>query len=314
MSAFASTLRRQNLELTRAQATTLQVNVGYLCNQACRHCHLEAGPQRPEVMDAATVEEVLAYARRGGFQVVDITGGAPELNPNLERLLRGAAQAAPRVMLRANLTALAQRPGLAELLAGLRVAIMASFPSLSAQQTDAQRGGGVFEGSLEGLRLLNRLGYGLEGSDLELNLVVNPAGSFNAPDQAATEKRYRQIMASRWGLSFHSLFALANVPLGRFKTWLEQSGGCQAYVERLAAGFNPCALAGVMCRSLVSVAWNGLLYDCDFNQAAGLPLGGSPLHVSQMTGPPPPGQAIAVGDHCYTCTAGAGFTCGGAIV
>ncbi|MBI4798936.1 MAG: arsenosugar biosynthesis radical SAM protein ArsS [Desulfarculus sp.] len=307
---FAQTLRRHQLDLTRGQTTVLQVNLGLLCNQACRHCHLSAGPGRGEVMDTATVQEVLAYARRGGFATVDITGGAPELNPNLEILLEGLRGLACRVILRANLTALLSPPhrGLIPRLAAGRVAITASFPSLSAQQAQAQRGEGVFEQSLNCLRLLNQAGYGQPGTNLQLDLVVNPAGAFQPPEQAPTEKRFRQVLAQRWGIAFNSLHVFANVPLGRFKDWLVETGGHEAYVRRLAEGFNPCALPGVMCRGLLSVAWDGFLYDCDFNQAAGLPLGGQRTHVSQMEGPPPVGQAIAVGEHCFTCTAGAGFT------
>jgi radical SAM/Cys-rich protein len=308
--AFGQTLRRHQLELLRGQTTVLQVNVGLACNQACRHCHLEAGPARSEAMDSATVDAVLAYARRGGFQVVDITGGAPELNPNLERMIEVFSGLAPRVILRANLTALGspEHRGLIPGLAARKVAITASFPSLNAQQAEAQRGPGTFQRSLESLRLLNQAGYGQAGSGLELDLVVNPVGAFQAPDQAATAKRFRQVLASRWGLGFNQLHVFANVPLGRFKTWLMDTGGLEAYMRRLVEGFNPCAVAGVMCRSLVSVAWDGYLHDCDFNLAAGLALGGRRVHVSQVPGPPPPGQAIAVGEHCYTCTAGAGFT------
>lgn len=308
--SFSQTLRQQKLELCRGQTTVLQVNLGLLCNQTCRHCHLCAGPQRPEIMDAAIVQEVLAYARRGSFATVDITGGAPELNPNIEQLLEGLRGVAPRVILRANLTALLTPQGrrLWPLLLAGRVAITASLPSLNPQQAESQRGSNTFEQSLECLRMLNQTGYGQPQSGLELDLVVNPAGAFQAPEQAPTEKRYRQMLAQRWGISFNHLHVFANVPLGRFKQWLLNSGGYQAYVERLAQGFNPCTLHGVMCRGLVSVGWDGQLYDCDFNQAAGLPLGGHATHVSQMAGPPPAGQAIAVGEHCFTCTAGAGFT------
>lgn len=307
---FAQNLRRHHLELARGQTTVLQVNLGLKCNQVCRHCHLRAGPGRTEVMGAATAQETLAYARRGGFATVDITGGAPELNPNLEMLLDGLGGLACRVILRANLTALGspEHRRLIPRLAAGQVAVTASFPSLSAQQTQAQRGQDVFERSLECLRLLNQAGYGQPGSDLQLDLVVNPAGAFQPPEQAPTEKRFRQVLTQRWGLAFNSLHVFANVPLGRFKDWLLETGSHEAYLDRLAQGFNPCALPGVMCRGLVSVAWDGYLYDCDFNQAAGLPLGGQKTHISQMAGPPPMGQAIAVGEHCFTCTAGAGFT------
>lgn len=309
MLPFVHTMRERGLTLLRGPTATLQVNLGLKCNQICRHCHLEAGPDRAEMMDLATVEEVAAYTGRGGFAVVDITGGAPELHPHLERLIQGVSGPGRRVMLRANLTALGGRgPGLMEFLAGRAVTVVASFPSLSQAQAEAQRGSGVFQGSLETLRALNGLGYGRPGGGLELNLVVNPGGAFLPPDQAATERRFRAELARRWGLAFNQLFCFANAPLGRFKTWLVQSGNYEEYLERLAAQFNPCATAGLMCRGLVSVSWQGHLYDCDFNQAAGLPLGGRPTHVAEMAGPPQEGAPIAVGEHCYTCTAGAGFT------
>lgn len=310
MAAFAQTLRRHNLELVRNETTVLQVNVGRLCNQACRHCHHEAGPERTEVMDRRTVEEVIAYAGRGGFAAADITGGAPELNPHVCRLVDGLAQAAPRVMFRANLTALLRHApaGLWELLAAHRVEVMASLPSPNPAQAEAQRGAGTFADSLEALRRLNALGYGQPGSGLALNLVANPGGSYLPPDQAGSERRFREVLARKWGLAFNHLLMFANAPLGRFKRWLRGRGDYEGYLDKLEAGFNPCAVQGVMCRTLVSVAWDGLLYDCDFNLAAGLPLGGRRVHVAQMPGPPPPGQPIAVGEHCYSCTAGSGFT------
>ncbi len=310
MPAFAQTLRQHNLELARGVTTVLQVNVGRLCNQSCRHCHHSAGPNCHEVMDRATVEEVIAYAGRGGFAVVDITGGAPELNPHVCRLLEGAAETAPRVLFRANLTALLRHApaGLWELLAARRVEVVASFPSLNPGQAEAQRGSGVFEDSVAALARLNALGYGRPGSGLELSLVANPSGAVTAPDQAATERRYREVMARKWGLAFTRLHVFNNVPLGRFKTWLADRGDYQAYLDKLVAGFNPCTLEGVMCRSLVSVDWQGHIFDCDFNQAAGLPMNGRRIHVDDMTGLPPLGQPIALGDHCFTCTAGAGFT------
>lgn len=309
MPTFLQTLHGRGLALNRGPTTTLQVNLGLKCNQACRHCHLEAGPTRQELMDAATVQEVIAYAGRSGFNAVDITGGAPELNPHLERLIEGVGPLAVRVMLRANLTALDERgQGLMDFLAQRQVVIVASFPALSPAQTEAQRGVGVFDRSLETLRRLNELGYGQEGSGLELNLVSNPTGAFLPPDQAAQERRFRQDLARRWGLAFSHLYCFANAPLGRFKHWLQGSANYEGYLAKLAQGFNPCALEGVMCRSLVSVSWQGLLYDCDFNLAADLPLGGRPTHVSHMPGPPTEGWPIAVGEHCFTCTAGAGFT------
>jgi radical SAM/Cys-rich protein len=307
---FSSTLSTHGLTLTRDVTRTLQINTGLLCNQACRHCHLDAGPGRKENMHADTVREVLSYARRGRFETVDITGGAPELNPNIENLIKGASSLAPRIMLRSNLSVLndGKREGLIELLTSLRVVIVSSFPSLNELQADAQRGGGVFEASINALKKLNQIGYGHDGTGLELNLVSNPTGAFLPPSQTATEDRFRNVLKKKWGIVFNSLFSFANVPLGRFRRWLLESGNYEGYMDRLYARFNPCAVDAVMCRTLVSVSWDGYLYDCDFNLARGLHMGGRRVHVSEMPGPPEEGTHIATADHCYTCTAGAGFT------
>ncbi|MBU2550034.1 MAG: arsenosugar biosynthesis radical SAM protein ArsS [Proteobacteria bacterium] len=307
---FAQALARHGLTLTRGLTTTLQINVGLRCNQVCRHCHLEAGPFREEAMDERTVRQVLDYAVRAGFETADVTGGAPELNPHLPLLLEGLAAAAPRVMFRANLTALMEDrfKGLLDLLVTHRVIIVASFPALNPAQTDAQRGRGVFDRALAALKELNDRGYGRPDTGLELNLVSNPSGAFLPPDQAGPEKRFRRIMEQKWGAVFNHLYTFANVPLGRFKDWLRDSGNYEGYIERLARSFNPCAVEGLMCRNLVSVNWEGRLFDCDFNIAAGLPLPGDRPHVTAMAGPPEPGSPIAAADHCYTCTAGAGFT------
>jgi len=307
---FSRFLYEKGLQLTRKQTTTLQVNVGLLCNQACRHCHLDAGPGRREMMKGETVEEVAAYARRGGFETVDITGGAPELNPHLATLIEKLSPAGSRVMLRSNLTALndGKRDFLMEFCRAERVVIVASFPSLDLSQTESQRGEGTFGESITALRRLNALGYGQEGSGLEIDLVSNPTGAFLPPSQAEAEKRFRRELERRWGIAFNHLYTFSNVPLGRFRAWLKCSGNFRTYMERLAAQFNPCAFEGLMCRSLVSVSWDGYLYDCDFNLAERLPMDGVKIHVSEMTGPPGPGTPIAVSDHCYACTAGTGFT------
>ncbi|MBI5583022.1 MAG: arsenosugar biosynthesis radical SAM protein ArsS [Deltaproteobacteria bacterium] len=303
------------LTLVRGDTTTLQINMGLLCNQACRHCHLEAGPQRREIMSAGTVEELIAYSRRGNFLTADITGGAPELNPHLIRLIDGLAPQVKRIMVRSNLTALTDGPqtSLLEFFKERRVVVIASFPSLQPAQTDSQRGSGVFQNSLDSLRRLNALGYGREGGDLELNLVSNPGGAFLPPAQEEAEKRFRRELKTRWGLSFNHLYVFANVPLGRYRNWLDQSGNLESYQQKLVSCFNPAALGGVMCRYQISVSWEGLLYDCDFNLALDLPYGGRKVHVSAMDGPPPIGTPIQIGDHCYACTAGRGFSCGGAI-
>jgi len=310
VAPFSLSLSRNSLKLNREKTHTLQINVGFLCNQICRHCHLDAGPGRRENMEAGIVSEVISYARRSQFETIDITGGAPELNPNIGKLIEEMTSLAPRIMLRTNLSALndGKRDHLLELLKSYRIVIVASFPSLNELQADSQRGDGIFQISIDALKKLNALGYGHNGSGLELNLVSNPTGAFLPPSQVEMEKRFRQVLKKKWGIVFNNLFNFANVPLGRFRQWLVKSGNFRKYMEKLYSSFNPCSVDGVMCRTLVSVSWDGYLYDCDFNLARGLFMGGRKIHVSEMPGPPEPGTHIATTDHCYTCTAGAGFT------
>jgi radical SAM/Cys-rich protein len=307
---FSKVLSKRGFSLTRKRTTTLQINVGLLCNQECRHCHLGAGPGRREVMSREIADEVVEYAHRVPFETVDITGGAPELNPQLTALIEKLSPVVSRIMLRSNLTALndGKQDGLMEFFRKHRVGVVASFPSLDLPQTESQRGKGTFQESIEVLKRLNSLGYGREGSGLEIDLVSNPAGAFLPPSQTETEMRFRREMEKRWGVAFNHLFAFSNVPLGRFRSWLKRSGNFSRYMERLASQFNPCAVDGLMCRTLVSVSWDGYLYDCDFNLAEGIPLGGKKIHVSEMASVPPPGASIAVSEHCYACTAGTGFT------
>jgi radical SAM/Cys-rich protein len=230
------------------------------------------------------------------------------LVPGIEGFLERLAPLAPRTLFRTNLTALAGRAGLVDLLARLRVVVVASFTSLSASQTDTQRGDGVFDASIAALRMLNAAGYAREGSGLELDLVSNPAGALLPSEQAATEAQFHRELAGARNIAFNQLFTFANVPLGRFRSWLTSSGRLEEYRRQLAGNFNALAVSGLMCRNLVSVSWDGMLYDCDFNLARGLPLGGVRRHVSSAEGAPPPGSIIATGDHCFACTAGAGFT------
>ena len=307
---FRETLLRHRLQLTRDRTTALQVNVGLKCDLACGHCHLECGPHREEVMDGATMAAVVDCARRFGFASIDVTGGAPELVPGIDRLLTALAPLTPRLIVRSNLVAL-NAPGgaaLCELYRDLRVVLVASLPATNASQTEAQRGGGVWERSIAALQRLNGLGYGLEGGPLELDLVSNPVGAFLPAPQRQAEKKFRSDLLRKHGISFHGLYTFANVPLGRFRSFLERSGNLQGYLEKLASGFNPCAVAGLMCRSQLSVDWRGRLYDCDFNLAAGLALGGEATLVSDLSELPPPETKVVVGDHCYACTVGSGFT------
>lgn len=307
---FRQTLAKHGLSLTKVKTTTLQVNVGLLCNQTCRHCHLEAGPKSEEVMSKETVEQVEDLARRFHFEVIDITGGAPEMNPHLVEMIQGLAPLTPRLMLRSNLTALAhgERDHLIDLCKQYGVVIVASFPSLNEAQSESQRGEGVFQESIDVLRKLNSLGYGEPGSGLDLNLVSNPTGAFLPSSQEQLEKRFCQVLQSKWGIVFNNLFTFANVPLGRFRHWLESSGNLDTYLKKLVTSFNPCAIEGLMCRSLISVSWDGYVFDCDFNQAAGLYFGGKKTHISELKELPEPGEPIAISYHCYTCTAGSGFT------
>ncbi len=307
---FAVTLQRHGLDLKRGQTSTLQINVGLLCNQVCRHCHLDAGPRRTEIMSRETVNDVEAFARRAAFQVVDITGGAPELNPNLVGMIKSFSALAPRIIIRSNLTSLADgdRDFVIDVCKSHRVVIVASLPALNSSQVEAQRGKGVFDKSISVLRKLNSLGYGVPGSGLELNLVSNPSGAFLPLAQERAEKKFRFDLERKWGIAFNNLYAFANVPLGRFRNWLIESGNLDTYMGKLASNFNPCAVEGLMCRSLLSISWDGYVFDCDFNQAQDARAPNLKIHVSELSAPPPPGTPVAVSDHCYACTAGSGFT------
>ncbi len=309
-SSFCGTLLAHGLQLTRLQTCTLQVNVGLMCNQSCRHCHLGAGPGKTEVMTKETAAAVARWAKRCGFETIDVTGGAPELNPDIEDIVEMLSPLAPRLIFRSNLTALhtEDKERLLEILRSRGAVIVASFPSLNESQAESQRGDGIFGISIEALRRLNAMGYGKPGSPLELDLVSNPTGAFLAAGQEPSEKRFRRVLENKWGITFNHLFSFSNAPLGRFRRWLIDSGNLDGYMKKLTDAFNPCAVERVMCRSLVSVSWDGILYDCDFNLARRLPLLGRKIHVSEMPGPPEPGSPIATGDHCFSCTAGAGFT------
>jgi radical SAM/Cys-rich protein len=307
---FADALERRGLSLVRGEIATLQVNTGYLCNLRCRHCHLEAGPGRAEIMSRETMTAVVAFARRFPLREIDITGGAPELVPDLPFLIEGLAPLAPRLMLRTNLSALsgAARESLLALCVAHRVVLVASFPSTNPSQADAQRGAGTTEAAIAVLKRLNAAGYGVEGTGLELDLVSNPVGAFLPVSQESAERKFRHDLLRKWGVAFNHLHTFANVPLGRFRSWLLRTGNYERYMKTLTDGFNPSAVERLMCRTLFSVSWDGFLFDCDFNLAVGRPHGGRKVHVSEVHDLPPHGAPIAVGDYCYACTAGSGFT------
>ena len=304
-------------ELRAAPAlTTLQVNVGKLCNQACKHCHVEAGPVRTEIMTRETVVQVLTAVRRFKIPILDITGGAPELNPHFEYLVSEAKGIGAHVMVRHNFT-VQFTPGkesLPEFFRAHRVEVIASLPYFLAGQTDAQRGRGVFDQSVEAMRRLNGVGYADAESGLLLNLVYNPAGAFLPPEQAAIERDFRRELEARYGLRFNNLYTLTNMPIRRFLDYLQRSGNYTRYMDRLVQGFNPATVSGLMCRTLVSVGWDGRLYDCDFNQMLELPLDAAmPRTIAGLNWGRAAERKIVTGAHCFGCTAGAGSSCGGAV-
>ena len=320
MHATFALLKATDFPAIRRHALdTLQVNLGYKCNQSCLHCHVGAGPNRTEMMDAATVEKVLAVLARRNIRTLDLTGGAPELNPEFRPLVVRARALGVRVIDRCNLTILSE-PGqadLAEFLAEHQVEVTASLPCYSPANVDRQRGDGVFERSIAGLQQLNALGYGQDARpDLVLNLVYNPQGPSLPPAQAPLQADYKRELLEHFGIHFNHLFALTNMPIQRFGSTLVSKGTLGAYMQLLRSAHRPENLDTVMCRSLVSVDWQGHLYDCDFNQMLGMAVpwsGAGPARIEDLLEGDEAGQAIAIADHCYGCTAGQGSSCGGAL-
>ncbi len=306
---FQKTLGRHTLQLLRDTTDILQINIGSLCNLTCKHCHVEGGPHRKEMMNRKTMDDIIAFAKRNHFTTVDITGGAPELVPDIDYLIRYLALHVEKLIFRSNLTLLLQnkyRP-LFELLKHNKVALVVSFPSTNENQADSQRGEGVWKKSISALHQLNAEGYGLQGTGLDLHLVANPTGAFLPLDQCRAEKKFKTDLARKWDIQFTNLYTFANIPLGRFRTWLEQSNNFHSYMEKLSGSFNPATVENLMCRTLINVAWDGYLFDCDFNLAAKLYHRGTKTHVSEID-TLLPGTQIITDNHCYGCTAGAGFT------
>jgi radical SAM/Cys-rich protein len=300
--------------LTSTGIEILQVNVGKLCNQTCNHCHVDAGPDRTEVMTRETAELCIRALENAEIPTLDVTGGAPELNPEFRFLVTEARRLGRHVMDRCNLSVLLlnSQKDLGEFLARHKVEVVASLPYFMAANTDAQRGEGVFDKSIEAMRLLNSLGYGQEGSDLQLNLVYNPVGAFLPPPQAAMEADFKRELVSRHSVVFNSLYAITNMPISRFLEFLLRTDNYDRYMQKLIETYNPTAAVGVMCRNTLSVGWDGALYDCDFNQMLDLPVSfGSPVHIRDFVLESLDKRRIVTGQHCYGCTAGSGSSCGG---
>ena len=320
MHATLPLLQSSDFPAIRRQATaTLQVNLGYRCNQSCVHCHVNAGPNRTEMMDAETMALIPQVLAARGLGALDLTGGAPELHPDFRELVRAARALGVKVIDRCNLTILFEpgQEGLAEFLAEHEVEVVASLPCYSMDNVDRQRGKGVFDKSIAGLQRLNALGYGREGSGRVLNLVYNPQGAVLPPPQPALEADYKRELGAHFGIVFNSLFALANMPIQRFGSMLISKGQFNGYIRLLKDNHRDANLAQVMCRSLISVDWLGRLYDCDFNQQLDLPMGGGaeagPRHLRDLLQADADGAPIRVAEHCYGCTAGNGSSCGGAL-
>jgi radical SAM/Cys-rich protein len=304
--------------INRNALEILQVNLGYLCNLSCTHCHVNAGPKRTEIMDKASVDLVLDCISRENIHTLDLTGGAPEMNPHFKYMVMGARAMNVSVIDRCNLVIL-EEPGFEEMagfLAAHKVVITASLPCYLEDNVDKQRGKGTFNASLSALKKLNRLGYGQTDSELELNLVFNPQGPYLPPEQRALEKAYKGHLLTHYGIVFNKLFALTNLPIQRFGSMLISQGLFKDYLQLLKDNYRQENLTGVMCRNTLSVDWQGVVHDCDFNQMLQLPLGANPsskTHLSELTSRSLTGSAITVRQHCYGCTAGQGSSCGGAL-
>jgi radical SAM/Cys-rich protein len=297
--------------------SVLQLNVGKRCNQACRHCHVDAGPDRTEVMRDEVIEAAMGFLERSEIPTVDVTGGAPELHPRFREIVVRARAAGRHVMDRCNLTItrLPNYADLPEFLAEHRVEVVASLPSFAARQTDAQRGAGVFEDSIAALRHFNALGYGVDGSGLILNLVTNPVGAFLPGPQHALEADWKRELARRHGIVFNRLYTITNMPISRYLEFLIDSGNLQGYMDRLVTAFNPAAVDGLMCRFTLSVGWDGRLYDCDFNQMLDLTTASeAPQTIFDADIAALSTRRIVIGPHCFGCTAGSGSSCGGTTV
>lgn len=309
-------LENQHFPFTPSALDVLQINVGYMCNQTCKHCHVDAGPDRKEIMTRDTMQQILDAVEKSGVKTVDLTGGAPEMNPDFRWFVQEIRKRGAHVMVRCNLTIIVANKkyhDLPQFFKEHEVEVISSLPYFSASRTDAQRGDGVFDRSIKALKMLNEVGYGKEETGLKLNLVYNPTGAFLPPSQASLEREFKEKLARKFDVEFNHLFCITNMPISRYLEYLMVSGNYQGYMEKLVNSFNPSALGAVMCRNTLSIGWDGYLYDCDFNQMLELKVDG-PQHISEFDATALAKRKIAVNQHCFGCTAGAGSSCGGEVV
>jgi len=307
------------LPLKPSSIEILQINVGKMCNQVCKHCHVDAGPDRKEIMTQDTMQKILnILAESPEIKTVDLTGGAPEMNPHFRWFVEGISALGKHIIVRCNLTIILANPkyhDLPDFFKKHKIEVVSSLPYFSARRTDSQRGDGVFETSIKALQMLNAVGYGVEESNLILNLVYNPSGAFLPADQAGLEVEFKSQLSRKYEITFNSLFAITNLPVSRFLDYLIESENYEDYMEKLVEAYNPSAVPGVMCRSTVSVGWDGKLYDCDFNQMLELEIDvESHKHIDNWNSEKILHRDIIVNQHCYGCTAGAGSSCGGTLV
>lgn len=295
-----------------------QINVGKMCNQVCKHCHVDAGPDRKEIMTRETMQQCVDIIAKYKFTTLDLTGGAPEMNNNFRWFIEEIRKvdAEIKIIVRCNLTIILANPkyhDLPDFFKKNNIEVVSSLPATSASRTDSQRGDGVFDDSIKALQMLNAVGYGMEGTGLNLNLVYNPAGAFLPAGQAGLEKEFKRVLKTKFNIEFNSLFAITNIPISRYLDYLLVSGNYAAYMEKLVAAYNPVAAVNVMCRNTLSIGWDGYLYDCDFNQMLELKVAAKSRHISEFDYDELSNRSIIVNQHCYGCTAGAGSSCGGEV-
>ena len=306
-----------NFPLKPKKLEILQLNLGYMCNQVCEHCHVDAGPDRKEIMTKETMQQCLDVIKKTKAHTLDLTGGAPEMNPNFRWFVEAASAAGVKdFIVRSNLTIIRANKkyhDLPEFFAKHGVHVVSSMPHYTQGKTDKQRGDGVFNASIEALKMLNKVGYGMPGNDLKLDLVYNPSGAYLPGDQAALEKDFKKALDADFGIQFNALFAITNLPISRFLDYLVASGNFEDYMYALVDAYNPAAVAGVMCTNTLSVSWDGYLYDCDFNQMLGLKVASKARHIKDYDTSLLEGREVVISQHCYGCTAGAGSSCQGTV-